>query len=185
MRLNKLSKKTEGAFDSTIGKLVNRWGFGPDGRATKIPSDNFIKEHLENSGWNKVKVRLDPPALKKSNKDLYVDYSGIAKGFGVDQIADLLESYGIHDYMVEVGGEIRTAGSKNGSAWKIAIEVPENGRHIFSVIQLHDAALATSGDYRNYREENGERLSHLIDPTTGKPIEHKLSFCFCYSRIFQ
>ena len=170
-----ISKKTEGAFDSTIGKLVNRWGFGPDGRATKIPSDNFIKEHLENSGWNKVKVRLDPPALKKSNKDLYVDYSGIAKGFGVDQIADLLESYGIHDYMVEVGGEIRTAGSKYGSAWKIAIEVPENGRHIFSVIQLHDAALATSGDYRNYREENGERLSHLIDPTTGKPIKHKLA----------
>ena len=122
-----ISRKSLGSYDSTVGKLVNKWGFGPDGRATIIPSDKEISEHLLHSGWDKVQVRMNPPALRKKDPNLYVDYSGIAKGFGVDEIANLLESIGIMNYMVEIGGEIRTAGSKLGSPWKIAIEVPKDG----------------------------------------------------------
>jgi thiamine biosynthesis lipoprotein len=170
-----ISRKTNGSFDSTVGKLVNKWGFGPDGRATSIPTQKEISNHLSHSGWEKVEVRMNPPALRKKDRALYLDYSGIAKGFGVDEIANLLESIGVMNYMVEIGGEIRTAGSKLDSPWRIAIEVPKDGRHIFSVIKLENDALATSGDYRNYREEGGKRLSHLIDPKSGKPITHKLA----------
>lgn len=171
----RISRLSDGAFDSTIGKLVNKWGFGPDGRATKIPTDGEISTHLAHIGWDKVEARLNPPSLRKLDPNLYVDYSGIAKGFGVDAVANLLESVGIMNYMVEIGGEIRTSGRKYKSPWKIAIELPKNGRHIFSVIKLENAALATSGDYRNYRESGGKRLSHLIDPKTGRPVTHKLA----------
>ena len=106
-----------------------------------------------------------------------MDLSAIAKGYGVDYLAKYLESNGIYDYMVEIGGEVRTKGSKSpGQAWKIGIEMPIPGKGgVMKVVQLKNKALATSGDYRNYFEKDGIRYSHILDPRTGRPIDHKLA----------
>lgn len=166
--------QTHGALDITVGPLVNLWGFGPDGRPDKVPSDTEIDSIKGHVGLDKLMYQQGK--LTKSDPKVYVDLSAIAKGFGVDQLADYLESQGINHYLVEIGGEMRLKGQKlNGANWRVAIEKPESfDRAVQQVIEPGDNALATSGDYRNYFEENGVRFSHTIDPTTFKPINHKL-----------
>ncbi len=173
----KIHKLTEGAFDITVGPLVNLWGFGPPGGKEEIPSAEKINESLKKVGSQHLKSRLSPPALKKDRVDLYVDLSGIAKGFGVDSIANLLETWGIMNYIVDIGGEMKTQGrKKDNSPWKIAIESPiVDKKEIHKVIDLNDRAIATSGDYRNYFEKDGKRYSHEINPRTGYPIQHRLA----------
>ena len=127
--------------------------------------------------YSQLEVRLDPPAVRKSLTAVRVDLSSLAKGFGVDQIADALKTLEIQDYMVEVGGEIRTSGlNPSGRPWQIAVEVPVTaGRGIQRVVPLGDLALATSGDYRNYFEQDGVHFCHIIDPRTGRPVSHRLA----------
>ncbi|MFI4874448.1 MAG: FAD:protein FMN transferase [Blastopirellula sp. JB062] len=176
-RAKEINAQSEGAFDVTIGPLVNLWNFGPDHHPEKIPSDEAIAAALANVGDAKLAVRLDPPALKKTDDALYVDLSAIAKGYGVDQIAKLVAASGAVAYMVEIGGEVRAAGRKpNGSPWRIAIEKPIPGaRAIQEIVELSDRSLATSGDYRNFFEVDGKTYSHAIDPKTGRPLEHALA----------
>jgi thiamine biosynthesis lipoprotein len=173
----KIHQLTEGAFDITVGPLVNLWGFGPPGKSEDIPTVKQISESLKKVGSNHLKSRLSPPALKKEIVDLYVDLSGIAKGFGVDSIANLLETQGLMNYIVDIGGEMKTRGRKNAnSPWRIAIESPiVDKKEIQQVINLNDQAIATSGDYRNYFEKDGKRYSHEINPRTGYPIQHRLA----------
>lgn len=172
-----VSQRTQGAFDVTVGPLVNLWNFGPDRHPDRIPAAAEITAAKARVGFDKLAVRTDPPALRKTQPDVYVDLSAIAKGFAVDAVGELLEASGVRDYMVEIGGEVRTRGSKrDGSRWRIGIEQPlTENRAIQRVVELGDAALATSGDYRNYFERNGRRYSHLIDPHTGCPIDHALT----------
>lgn len=178
----RLNKVTEGALDVTVGKLVNLWGFGPDKRLNKSPSQEQIDKCSTGIGIEKIILdQSDPkhPTLAKKAANLYLDLSSTAKGFGVDKLVEQLEAYGLHNYLVEIGGELRAKG-KNlvGKPWVIAIEKPEFTQGISSQITfpLHDKALATSGDYRNYFEdENGNRLSHIIDPKRLKPIHHNLA----------
>ena len=168
---------TDGAFDITIGPLVNLWGFGPEGGQGEVPSPDDIDEAIARVGSRRLEVRISPPALKKSRNDLYVDLSGIAKGFAVDELARYLDSVGITGYMVDIGGELKTRGrKKDGSYWKIAVESPiVNAKAIQKVVPLVNLAMASSGDYRNYFEKNGERYSHEIDPAAGRPIRHRLA----------
>ena len=172
-----IHKLTEGAFDITVGPLVNLWGFGPTRGKEEVPSQKKIIGAQKKVGSHHLKSRLSPPALKKEIVDLYVDLSGIAKGFGVDHIANYLETRGIINYIVDIGGEMKTKGIKNdGSRWKIAIESPiVDKKEIYKVINLKDQAIATSGDYRNYFEKNGKRYSHEINSRTGRPIQHRLA----------
>ncbi len=169
-----LGELTQGALDITVGPLVNLWGFGPDGRPNKVPSFEKIEQVKTHVGLDKI--QLDGSLIRKADPKVYIDLSSIAKGFGVDQVADYLESIGINNYLVEIGGEMRLNGQKaDGSQWRIAIEKPVSfDRAVQQVIEPGDAALATSGDYRNYFEQDGVRFSHTIDPTTFKPINHKL-----------
>jgi thiamine biosynthesis lipoprotein len=162
-----------GAFDVTIGSAVNLWGFGPDKHPDRIPSDAQVAAALEQVDYRAL--HLDGNTLTKS-KPVYVDLSAIAKGYGVDQVARALDAQGVTSYLVEVGGEIRTRGDKpDGQPWRIAVEKPvSNERAVQRIIELDDSAVATSGDYRNYFEENGKRYSHTIDPRTGRPITHHL-----------
>jgi thiamine biosynthesis lipoprotein len=127
-------------------------------------------------GYEKLEVRLDPPALRKRDPQTSVDLSAIAKGYGVDVVAELLDERGVKAYMVEIGGEVRTKGPKpDGDAWHIGIERPvAKQRAVETVVDLGSDAMATSGDYRNYFEAGGKRYSHTIDPRTGRPIEHTL-----------
>lgn len=170
-----ISDESEGAFDVTVGPLVNLWGFGPDGRVVKSPSEQQIQAVMEQVGY--TSVHLKGQRLHKE-KNSYIDLSAIAKGYGVDVIADLLEAEGISSYLVEIGGELRAKGLKpDGMNWRIAIESPlaSLDRQIHKVISVKDVGIATSGDYRNYFEENGVRFSHTIDPQTARPISHKLA----------
>ncbi len=171
----RISKLTDGALDVTVGPLVNLWGFGPEGRPELIPEEHEIEKRRAWIGIDKLSVQGN--ALVKSIPELYVDLSSIAKGYGVDVVAEYLQSLNIHRYMVDIGGEVRTLG-KNGKdiPWRIAIEKPVAGieQSAQEIIEPGDMSIATSGDYRNYFEENGVRYSHTIDPKTGRPINHRL-----------
>jgi thiamine biosynthesis lipoprotein len=172
-----ISALSDGAFDVTVGPVVNLWGFGPDISADQLPTQMDIDAARARVGWKKLQLRDDPAALRKSAPDIYVDLSAIAKGYGADRVAALLEQEGISDYLVEVGGELRGRGSSpRGDAWRIAIERPEASRRsVFRVVELRDIGMATSGDYRNFFELDGQRYSHSIDPTTGRPVTHELA----------
>jgi thiamine biosynthesis lipoprotein len=172
----RVSRESNGAFDATVMPLVNLWSFGPEARPDAVPSDAELAERRSHVGYKKLEVRHDPPALRKTDPAMSVDLSAIAKGYGVDVIAELLDERGVKAYMVEIGGEIRTKGPKpDGESWRIGIERPAAGqRAVETVVRLQNDAMATSGDYRNYFEAGGKRYSHTIDPRTGRPIEHTL-----------
>ncbi|SIS76325.1 FAD:protein FMN transferase [Neptunomonas antarctica] len=171
-----ISQKTAGAFDVTVGPLVNLWGFGPDGRVIKAPKDDEILLLQQRIGFQKLVLDADRKRASKQAA-LYVDLSAIAKGYGVDVLAGIMEKNGIDNYLVEIGGELRAKGVKpENQDWKIAIESPLIGeRKVQDVLSVSDTGIATSGDYRNYFEENGVRYSHTINPTTGRPISHQLA----------
>lgn len=172
-----VSTLTDGAFDVTVGPLVNLWGFGPEVKAEQLPTRAEIDAALARVGWDLLHTRAEPPALRKDRTDLYVDLSAIAKGHGVDRMAQVLEDAGITDYLVEIGGELRGRGrNAEGEPWRIAIERPDAGRRaVLRVLALTDLGMATSGDYRNFFELDGERYSHTIDPATGRPVDHQLA----------
>jgi len=174
----RVGELTGGAFDVTVGPLVDLWGFGPEEAGGEAPpSTDAISRADGRVGFDNVEVRLSPPAVRKRRADLHVDLSGIAKGFAVDQIAARLDACGIRNYLVEVGGELRAKGhNRHGRPWQIAVESPRAGsREIQKVVALKNLAMATSGDYRNYYEHNAARYCHIIDPRTGRPISHRLA----------
>lgn len=168
-----ISKMSNGAYDVTVGPLVNLWGFGPGKKLDVLPSDEEIELAKQKTGF--AAIALKGQTLAKT-KDIYIDLSSIAKGYGVDKVAKKLERLGIESYLVEVGGEILSKGLKpDGEPWRVAIESPNGGHSVVQkVVDLTDVAIATSGDYRNYFERNGVRYSHTINPNTGKPITHRL-----------
>jgi thiamine biosynthesis lipoprotein len=175
-KAQELAKLSGGAFDVTVGPLVNAWGFGPSD-VEAPPSPDEIKALLKTVGHDKLHYDVGEKTLKKDLPSLYVDLSAIAKGFGVDRIAAELEAIGFEDFMVEIGGEVRAKGvNESGSPWQIGIEKPSEGaRQIQEVVSLDSMAMATSGSYRNFYEKDGERVSHTIDATTGFPIKHRLA----------
>lgn len=170
----RIGEQSGGVLDITVGPLVNLWGFGPDKRVTHTPSEEALTNARNHVGLDKL--QLGQQQVTKLAEGMYIDLSTTAKGYGVDKVADYLEAHGIRDYMVEVGGEMRISGSKlAGQPWRIAVEKPVvEERAVQIILNPGTNAVATSGDYRNYFEENGQRYSHLIDPTTGKPIQHRL-----------
>lgn len=170
----RLGKLSQGVLDVTVGPLVNLWGFGPSARPEKIPTPDLIHSTKQRIGLDKLS--LHPDSASKLHPELYVDLSTIAKGYAVDLIADLLLSKKLPNFLVEIGGEMRISGVKAESKpWLIAIEKPvSKERAVQKIVEIGDNAIASSGDYRNYFEENGVRYSHLINPRTGYPIKHNL-----------
>lgn len=168
-RALEFSAATDGAFDPTVKPLVDHWGFGPEADA------GSIDEIMQAVGWHKV--RLENGTLIKMNPGLQLDLSAIAKGFGVDTVADVIRSAGRSDFLVEIGGEIVASGlNPKGKLWKVGVETPQAGEafgeKIFQTLELKGRALATSGDYRRFRtREDGSLYSHIINPVTGMPAE--------------
>lgn len=169
-----LSRVSGGAFDVTVGLLVNLWGFGPGGSISEPPEPEQIAAMMKAVGHDKLHTDCSRLALRKEIGEIQVDLSAYAKGYGVDQVAALLDKNGVADYLVEIGGEIRTHGSNaRNSRWAIGVETPQRGaRRVARVIPLADVAMATSGDYRIYFESAGTHYSHTIDPRTGYPVSH-------------
>lgn len=178
-----LGRQTEHTLDVTVGPLVNLWGFGPDERPVKIPSQQQLDETQAHTGLEHLRVAYDADGqyLYKAIPELYVDLSSIAKGFGVDVVSEYLNEQGLSNHLVEIGGEVRLSGHNgHNKPWTVAVEKPHNsdGRNdelVQQVVLAGNNSVATSGDYRNYYELDGQRLSHTIDPKTGQPIKHNLA----------
>ncbi len=171
-----VSTASDGAFDITVGPLVDAWGFGAAGEMPTPPSIEVLAELETHVGFDKLQLDVVSKSAAKQDPDLRLDLSAIAKGYAVDQVAEALAAQGFEDYMVEVGGEVRTAGQNpDGDSWRIGIEQPEANpvRQVATVVPLSGVALATSGNYRNFWvAADGRRISHTLDPRTGAPVAH-------------
>lgn len=170
---------TEGAFDVTVGPLVNRWGFGPEARRPdRIPAQREIDDLLARVGYRHIELDTERQTLRK-RADIFIDLSGIAKGYAVDKVAEHLDALGITSYFIEIGGELRIRGYKPGNeSWVPAIEKPVDTApqvHNIFYARGETIAVAGSGDYRNYFEADGVHYSHEIDPITGRPVTHDLA----------
>jgi thiamine biosynthesis lipoprotein len=170
-----VSAWSDGAFDVTVAPLVQAWGFGTEKRRV-LPPSTQVQAERERVGWRGLQLDARAPSATKARADLQADLGGIAKGYGVDRAAQALDALGIADYMVELGGEVRTRGrNAAGQPWRIGIEQPDapTPRPRW-IVPLSGRAMATSGDYRQYFEHDGRRYSHEIDPARGVPIGHTL-----------
>lgn len=173
-RAQEISVRTGGAFDITVGPLVNLWGFGPTGDVLEPPPAEAVTAAREVVGYEKVHADCGVPALRKDAPGVYLDLSAYAKGYAVDRVAELVEEHPLQGYLVEIGGELRVKGvNAQREPWAIAIEKPDGGaRAVQSILAITDSGMATSGDYRNFYLFNGQRYSHTIDPRTGRPVSH-------------
>lgn len=171
-----ISSKTEGAFDITVAPLVNAWGFGFKKGIT--PDSTTIDSLRKVVGYNTVAIVDDK--VTKQHPGTMLDCSAIAKGYGCDAVAATLEAHGVENYMVEIGGEVVTKGKNSkGGAWTIGISKPTDNpttgsNELHEIIAISGKSMATSGNYRNFREENGRKIAHTIDPRTGYPVQHSL-----------
>ncbi len=169
-----VSKLTQGAFDITVAPLVELWGFGSAERR-QPPAAADIESALRRLGYRRLSVRRQPPALRKAVPGLSIDLSAIAKGYAADGVADILRAHGVTNYLAEVGGELRASGiSGKLQPWHVGVEKPIPGwREVMRAVQPDGAGIATSGDYRNFLETDGERYSHEIDPRSGRPLPYR------------
>jgi len=174
LKSKQVYEDTNGAFDPTVMPLVNAWGFGPE--ENEMPDSSRIKELKKLVGFNKI--LFDLKEVKKSIPGISLDFSAIAKGYGVDVVGELLERKGIENYLVDIGGEIKVKGlNDRGTPWTTGIEDPSVDvfdRKIKAVIEVTDKGIATSGNYRNFYVKDGKKYAHTISPYTGYPVEHSM-----------
>ena len=168
----KISGECNGLFDITVGPLVKAWGFGPD--AHKMFDKTKLDSLMALVGMDKV--RLEGDRIIKADPDIFIDVNAIAQGYTVDLLIDMLARSGINDCLVEVGGEVRSSGDKNGRGWHVGIDRPVDGNYapgsdLKATVRLDNCALATSGNYRKFYIEDGVKYSHTIDPRTGYPAK--------------
>ena len=172
-----IGRDTNGAFDVTLGPILQVWGFGAEAeQPTRLPTTDELAAARERTGIGMIEVRDQPPALRKKAAQVTLDLAGLAQGYTVDQLSQRLNDMGARRYLVELGGELYARGNKQGSTpWRIGVEKPEAGtREIERVVGLANAGMTTSGDYRDFFEIDGRRFSHTIDPRTGRPVAHDL-----------
>lgn len=177
-----IAQASDGAFDPTIGPVVERWGFAKqrdNDSSGRVPSPDELTLLLQQTGYSKLAVDTENSALKKADARLQLDLNAIAKGYAVDQLAAEVESLGYTNYLVEIGGELRLHGKNlSGEPWRIGIEKPGSdgsGKSAQSGLNLNTGGVATSGDYRNAFEQDGTRYSHIIDARNGVPVRHGLA----------
>ena len=168
-----VSEQTRGAFDATVAPLVALWGFGADA-VQSAPENKEVAQALRLVDHRRVAHSREPPTLEKLQPAM-LDLSGIAKGFAVDRLAGLLDDARCPSYLIEFGGEVRArANAPGGGPWRVGVESPSGVEYVRTLL-LETDALATSGDYRQFRETDGLRVSHVIDPRTGYPVRHQLT----------
>ena len=172
----KINEDTEGAFDITVAPMVNAWGFGFKNGVN--PDEKVIDSLRQVVGFQKV--RLDEDKIVKTDPRVMLDCSAIAKGYGVDVVANLLRKFGIKNFMVEIGGEVVTSGvNRERMPWRIGVTKPTDdslsiNNELQTIINVTDKAMATSGNYRNFYYKGGRKYAHTIDPKTGYPVQHSI-----------
>lgn len=172
-----LGETTDGSFDITLKPVLALWGFGPGAVPPEnVPEVAAIDQAMSATGVSGLEVRLTPPGLRKSAAETQLELSGIAQGYSVDTLRDLLTDRGLERFLVELGGELYGQGhNPDGRAWQVGVEAPVAGRRdISQVVPLDGQGISTSGDYRDFFELDGQRFSHTIDPDTGRPVTHDL-----------
>lgn len=166
---------TDGAWDGTVKPLVDLWGFGPSGPIDEAPSAQAVAAALKNVGFQQIEVSAKG-FLKKHLAAVTIDLASIAKGYGVDQVSQLIEGSGFRNYLVEIGGEVYAAGRRpDGKKWRVGINQPLKtaaSNAVYRALELEDQAMATSGDYRNFEIIGDQAYSHIIDPRNGYPVKH-------------
>ncbi|MDT7830968.1 FAD:protein FMN transferase [Flavobacteriaceae bacterium S356] len=171
----RIFQETDGYFDPTVGDLVNAWGFGPEKPLNDLDSTK-VSELMSFVGFDKVKIK-DGLVVKRYD-ETYFDFNSIAKGYGIDVIGRFLESKGVKNYLVEIGGEIRARGTKpEGKLWTVQLDNPntDGSRSAYTLLQLTDKSMASSGNYRKFRiTEDGQKYVHTINPKTGYATESNL-----------
>ncbi|MEM6636231.1 MAG: FAD:protein FMN transferase [Pseudomonadota bacterium] len=170
-----IHRLSDGQFDVTLGPLIELWGFGTRTPESPVPADDEIAAALDRVGQGDVlTLARDDKTLAKAFPDTSVYLAAIAKGYGVDSIAEVMRGFGLTDFLVEIGGDLYTAGNNpEGKGWRIGIERPDAASSdLQEIVEIGDLGMATSGDYRNYFEQDGVRYSHIIDAVTGRPIAH-------------
>ncbi len=172
-----IASKTGGALDITLAPLIDLWGFGAAGPSASIPTESQIAAAKTCCGWQHLQTRLDPPALKKDIPDLRINVASVTEGFVIDELIVMLKQQDVSNFLLEVGGEVAAIGHAPGdTSWRVGIQTPEaTPGDALQTIPLSDLCIATSGNYRHHFEKDGQSYSHLIDPHTGRPIEHPLS----------
>jgi thiamine biosynthesis lipoprotein len=173
---HRVSAASGGAFDVTAGPLVNAWGFGPE-HTSRILSRTELAALRERVGYARLELDARTRSVRKMHSGMYVDLSGIAKGYGADRAGAALASLGVEDFVVELGGEVLARGGNvDGQPWRVGIEEPQaSPRKVRRVVALTGHAMATSGDYRIYFERDGRRYCHEIDPVSAAPVSHALT----------
>jgi FAD:protein FMN transferase len=168
-----VAAETDGAYDPTVGALAALWGFGPEGRASRAPSDEAIAAARARCGWERLRLTRNARRAVQPG-GLTIDVCAVGKGFAVDCLADVMRAHGCTDFLAEIGGELRGEGCKpDGSPWWVSVEAPRAASNMpQTLIALHDVSVATSGDQRRYVEHGGRRYGHTIDPRTGYPVSN-------------
>jgi thiamine biosynthesis lipoprotein len=171
-RSRAISALTGGAFDVTVEPLLKRWGFGPHPAPARAPDEAELAALRSRVDWCRLEARIDPPSLRKTRPDIAVDFSSIAKGLAVDALSERLSRLGCGNHLVTIGGDLRAAGpGPRGEGWPVAIEDPlSTWPALGRLLPLRDSALSTSGNHRNVRTIAGQRVGHVIDPRTGRPV---------------
>lgn len=172
-----LGEFTGGALDVTIGPLIDAWGFGPNGQADVAPTPESLAELAGGLGVSQLELNAVERTVRKRDPRVRCDFSALAAGYAADLVASRLEQRGLHDFLVDMGGELVARGHNDaGRPWQIAVERPQAlGRAVARIVPLTDMAIATSGDYRNSREVDGVRVTHILDPRTRRPVAHRLA----------
>jgi thiamine biosynthesis lipoprotein len=172
-----VGRLTHGALDVTIGPLVDAWGFGPSGPRTTLPTNDEIARLREAMGPDKIELNRATMTVRKTKPDVQCDLSSVVPGYAADRLSRELTDRGFTDFLVDVGGEVLARGrNQAGTPWQVAIERPElHGDAIQRLVPISDLAITTAGDYRKYREVDGQRVSHILDPRTGRPLTHRLA----------
>lgn len=178
LQAQRIGRDTDGAMNITIGPLVNLWGFGPEKQPTQIPTQDQIDSARQQVGLQHLTLISDNRGewLQKDLPDLYVDLSTMGEGYGVDLLVNLMIRKGITNYLVSVGGAVSSRGvNGQGQPWRVAIQKPTDQENaVQALVDLQGYSISTSGSYRNYFEQGGQRYSHVLDPATGRPINHRL-----------
>ena len=166
-----IARETDGALDVTIAPLIDLWGFGTQGAISSPPTVEAISRAQEHAGWQKLAVQLEPPRLRKSDPLITINLSTLVEGYAADQLSAWLSAQGCKTHLVDVGGAIVA----KGKAWTVGVQTPESMQgDALTAVPLQDEAVTTAGTYRRHFEKEGQRYPHILDPRTGRPVQHGL-----------
>ena len=171
-----VGRLTGGALDVTIGPLVDAWGFGPPGPRQSPPTESEVARLRKAVGLDRIELNPTTRTVRKTRPDVRCDLSSIVPGYAADRLWTALADRGFTDFLIDVGGEVRARGrNERGTPWQVAIERPTQGSAVQRLVSISNLAITTAGDYRKYREVDGQRVAHILDPRTGRPLTHRLT----------